>query len=457
MPSRTETERESASNSSNNREQESQWEFNDNIQSNDNGATNNNNTKHKKRKGNSRSRTAHPSMFTNRDTEILIIGTGPFGLSTALCLARQGYTNITCLERSTEIPATKASPNGRDMPHHLFSTKEYIGELDLATRLSYEAKQLWKFDPVFKRSYHPVGFMYAACDVAKLKRDVNPYLQYNADAVLLDTPEKIKRIVPIFEGDLKDWCAYFLHKDEGWVDVLESLRSAYLECVNLGVKFQLGEKGEVVQINTDSATGKVISVVSKSGDVYTADKYALCAGPGIAKLIKFQLQFKPRLFIDSLIRISAEEAERFRGHTVVDNVDRGVFYAPVEENDHYELKASSELYNFPSEEEYLKNPEAIDTEAKNKIRLFLRDAFPSFADRPFVHFKLSYVYESADRNVMLCYHPQFSNLVVAPSDSIMESFMLMPVIGSYIAKVINHGVESLSKEERELWKWRSII
>lgn len=42
---------------------------------------------------------------TSKEASILIVGAGVFGLSTALELARQGYTNIKVLDRSAEIPS----------------------------------------------------------------------------------------------------------------------------------------------------------------------------------------------------------------------------------------------------------------------------------------------------------------------------------------------------------------
>lgn len=41
----------------------------------------------------------------SKDTSVLIVGAGVFGLSTALELARQGYKNIKVLDRGTEIPS----------------------------------------------------------------------------------------------------------------------------------------------------------------------------------------------------------------------------------------------------------------------------------------------------------------------------------------------------------------
>lgn len=40
-----------------------------------------------------------------KDQKVLILGAGAWGLSTALHLSREGYTDITVLERAEQIPS----------------------------------------------------------------------------------------------------------------------------------------------------------------------------------------------------------------------------------------------------------------------------------------------------------------------------------------------------------------
>ena len=39
------------------------------------------------------------SAYLPKDARVLIVGAGTFGLSTAVHLARRGYTNIQCIDR----------------------------------------------------------------------------------------------------------------------------------------------------------------------------------------------------------------------------------------------------------------------------------------------------------------------------------------------------------------------
>ena len=43
--------------------------------------------------------------MVNKDSPIIIVGAGAWGLSTALHLANAGYTNVTVHERAEKIPS----------------------------------------------------------------------------------------------------------------------------------------------------------------------------------------------------------------------------------------------------------------------------------------------------------------------------------------------------------------
>ena len=45
----------------------------------------------------------------NKDSQILVVGAGCFGLSTAYHLLRRGYTRVTILDRGTILPCPDAA------------------------------------------------------------------------------------------------------------------------------------------------------------------------------------------------------------------------------------------------------------------------------------------------------------------------------------------------------------
>jgi sarcosine oxidase/L-pipecolate oxidase len=50
-------------------------------------------------------------MAISKGSPIAIIGAGAFGLSTALELSKQGYTNVTVFEKDEEIPSRWSAAN----------------------------------------------------------------------------------------------------------------------------------------------------------------------------------------------------------------------------------------------------------------------------------------------------------------------------------------------------------
>lgn len=50
-------------------------------------------------------------MTVSKTSPILIVGAGTFGLSTALHLSNAGYSNITVLDKGSEIPSEYSAAN----------------------------------------------------------------------------------------------------------------------------------------------------------------------------------------------------------------------------------------------------------------------------------------------------------------------------------------------------------
>jgi glycine/D-amino acid oxidase-like deaminating enzyme len=50
-------------------------------------------------------------MAISKDNPIAVVGAGAFGLSTALELSKQGYTNISVFEKDEEIPSRWSAAN----------------------------------------------------------------------------------------------------------------------------------------------------------------------------------------------------------------------------------------------------------------------------------------------------------------------------------------------------------
>lgn len=388
--------------------------------------------------------------MTLPDDEIAIIGTGTFGLSTALYLSRQGYTNITCYDKD-KVPSYYSA--GNDSNKIVDADEEDTEDLDPDDKLALEAKKLWQTDPVYSPYYHPTGFFYAASDPVLLDsfQRIKDWKKAHPDAKMIRSAEAFKENIPALTGEFPGWYAYKLGTDDGWLHARNSLISVYEACKGFGVKFVFGPNGEIDEFL--SKGDQITGVKAKSGAIHTAKEYVLTCGANAPRVFNMKGQMQPKCWTVAHIKLEKSELERFRGLPVLFNVQRGFFFEP-DEND--EIKICNE---FPGYTMFHKNgdslpfwTDSIPEEAAVAVRQLLKDVLPELADRPFVKTKICWCSDSADRTLMID-TPGYSNMVVGSGDS-GKSFMLMPVIGKYIGKVVMSGTESLTASQCEAWRWR---
>lgn len=380
-----------------------------------------------------------------------IIGAGTFGLLTAVELARRGHP-VTCYDRHA-VPSPIAAGNDSNK---IF---DYLVVADDETpltsqRLALEARDAWTSDEVYLPHFHPVGIIIAACShepladlasrVAELKnKGVRNYRSVDADG--------IRKAVPVLDGPLEDWRGYVLDNDNGWLHERNALISAYHEARRLGVVFVFGADGDIVELGRRH--GAVSSITAASGAKYSVLHVILSAGANAVSVLDFHRQLESKCFTLAHIKVSDEEARAFRNLPVVFNSERGFFFEPDENN---EIKICNEFPGFTRLVDGTSVPlykDEIPAEAAEAIRAYLRDTMPTLASRPFVKTRICWCTDSPDRQLILCTHPELSNLTVASGDSGL-SFMLMPVIGRYIAKVATEGEQALRAEDRHTWRWR---
>ncbi|KAH3667944.1 hypothetical protein OGAPHI_001698 [Ogataea philodendri] len=370
---------------------------------------------------------------------ILVIGAGTFGLSTALELSRSGYRNITCFDKYP-VPSPIAAGNDSNKIINYGGIYNPSETQPPSKQIKVDAFKLWASDPVYKPHYHPVGFIYAGCSYDVISPRISPGAEY------LESTEKIKRYLPVLTGPLTNWQGVKLNDMDGWLHARNALISAFEECQKLGVKFKFGTEGEITSLLQQD--GRVEGVVSKSGKTYLGDTIILCAGPNVVSLFDFESQLQAKGFTLAHIKVTTEEAKKFKGLPVIMNAERGFFFEP-DEND--ELKICNEFpgyINLNSEGESIPLfVNAIPTESADAIREFLRETMPEFSERPFVKTRTCWCTDSPDRQLILSHHPDFGNLILASGDSGL-SFMLMPAIGKYVTNLVK-GEPGIKE-----WKWR---
>ncbi|CAN6631594.1 hypothetical protein TRVA0_013S01134 [Trichomonascus vanleenenianus] len=391
----------------------------------------------------------------DKKATIIIVGSGTFGCSTALYLARQGYSNVTCLDKYG-LPSPISAGND------INKVVDYTDDPENETpdmRIAREAVELWKSDPVFRDYYHDVGVILAAVSDEPLKSteafNREQKLKGRRTYEYLSSPEDFKKLIPGLTGPLKGWRGYYLDREGGWAHARKAMESAAAEAARLGVNFVSGANGEVKELAIDNSTGKCIGVVTASGNTITADRIIVSAGANAALIADFKGQLQAKCFTLAHIKLTEEENKLIKDTPVLFNYERGFFFEADEEKS--EMKICNEFPGYTNLDE---NGESVPVarheiplEAEQGIRDLLRETIPELADKPFVKARICWCTDSPDRNLILTTHPEHDNVVLASGDS-GKSYMLIPIIGKYISAIAIGGNEALSEGDRECFRWR---
>lgn len=127
-------------------------------------------------------------------------GAGTFGLSAAWQLAKEGYSNITVIDRHA---APSVDSAGHDL-NKVFRT-EYSNPL--YTALAAEARDVWK-TPLFKPAFRDNGYIFAVSGDNKASIDdwqqaCDNSRKLGSEMVELKTKEDYRAKAPFMECEMK--------------------------------------------------------------------------------------------------------------------------------------------------------------------------------------------------------------------------------------------------------------
>ncbi|CDK27907.1 unnamed protein product [Kuraishia capsulata CBS 1993] len=382
--------------------------------------------------------------------QFAIVGSGAFGLATALHLTKLGYNDIVCFDKET-VPSPVAAANDSNKVVD-WLCHEINDQISSADRVAAEAMEMWQKDEFYNRFYHQRGMVVSASkteSLAVLEKHANIHKIHE----FLETPADFRRHIPVLDGPLENWKGYVMEPEDGWVHSRDCIKALANLLERRNVKFVSGDDGDITKVvEKDGAVGYLESV---SGKRYKAANYIVCAGAGVTRIIDLEDQVQSRCWSVAHIKVSEEEASQFNGLPLLMNLNEGYYFEP-DENDTVKV-----VWEFPGfvnfESDHVSVPDytvpANSAPGETQIRRFLRNALPSLADRPFESRKLCWCAMTADRQLLICRHPHLANLTVASGDSYI-SFRLTPVIGQYIAAVAIKGNQGLNIQDRKTWEWR---
>ncbi|KAK3303314.1 putative fructosyl amino acid protein [Chaetomium strumarium] len=445
-----------------------------------------------------------PSSSTfSPPSSILIIGSGVFGLGTALALARRdafARCSITVVDRSdpSQPGATFPSPDAASVDTSRIIRADYADPAYAA--LADEAQAEWRkqdkpTDLGAEGRYSEAGLLlvgdvappapaagpageglkpkltgmdYARKSWANVLSLASKDSQLAARVRELPNPDAIRDALGT-GGSTGSWG--YINHNSGWANAAASM--AYL----------LGQVRRTERVNF--VTGTVISLEHSEntvtgarlddGRVLSADLVMVAAGAWTGGLVDLAGQAVATGQVLGYLDLTEAEQEKLAKMPVVLNLSTGLFVIPPKDR---VLKIARHAYGYinpvtlgtapplPLSPGLPPHPSvslprtsvtdpslSIPAEGAADLRRALREMipWPELHDRPFSKTRLCWYSDTATADFLIDYHPNWKGLFVATGDS-GHAFKLLPVIGEKIADCI---VGSCPPEFKGKWEWKA--
>ncbi|KAL6238692.1 hypothetical protein BDW75DRAFT_237137 [Aspergillus navahoensis] len=381
----------------------------------------------------------------SKSTPIAIIGGGAFGLSTALHLVQNGYTDITVFEQDDQIPPRYSAANDLNK----IVRAEY--EDPFYTDLTVEAIAAWK-TPLFAPHFHQTGFLHCASGAAPqkaidtLRRFQNAATSHptiGPHVVRVDGPGDIRPWFWQCDGPLPGWKGY-MNRFDGYAHSGNALAATYHVTQAAGVKFLLGaQQGGVKEIVYKE--GKSVGVETVDGKFHASELVIIVA----------------KSWSVAHVLLSDEETSALRGIPVTYARDLGFFFEPDPKTNLLKLcpmgggyintdKATGVSHSpFPGDLET--SGGFLPAEDESRIRKLLQQTLPALADRPLVRKSLCWFADTRDSDFIIDFVPGSQASVVILSGDSRHGFKMFPIVGRWVKTLL----EDEDKEQKiQSWRWK---
>jgi sarcosine oxidase / L-pipecolate oxidase len=385
-----------------------------------------------------------------KDTPILIIGGGTFGLSTAYHLALDGYSAVTVLEAGSTIPSPLSAANDINK----IVRAEYIDPF--YTDLALEAIEEWKRNPTFSPHFRQTGYLLGNSGAAptETKRTVARQLEslqkksaWTGQITPIRSRASIRAVAPAFDGPMDGWSGYF-NKFAGYAHAANALRAIYEAVIGKGVTVHASEA--VVRLDFDG--NRCVGATTATGRHFIAQVVVLTLGASLGRILpSVGRQVVGKAWSVAHIQLQPDEAEKLKDLPVTFARDLGFFFEPEPGTGLFKLSASGAgLTNFESKDISVPpmSNDFIPVEDEAQMRQLLKDTLPALADRPLIDRHICWCADTADSNYIIDAVPGKKCLYVATGDS-GHGFKMLPIAGKWIKELIEKGCQDLPR-----WRWK---
>lgn len=402
-------------------------------------------------------------------SEVLIVGAGAFGTSTAFHLAinNQNPARVRVLDRASVPSPQAASTDVNKIVRADYSSAFYMD-------LAYDALSAWEAWALLKPYFHRTGWVM----LDEKTSDLSERIRRNFRTSGRPDPSRdisLEEVRSNWDGifkdiDTTDFSNAYTNPSSGWADASLAVKVMMQDAVSKGVKFEVGE---VVELLT-SGQG-LGGVCTADGRVYTADKILLATGAWTSWLmapLEIALQIQHEDSIDRQIvatgvctatfQLSQQEAEYYRqmpvliyggrGEVMPPNRNRLFKFTNANTFTNTEKHPSGRMISVPP----FRDQKIVPEELKHESIKIIRQRVPRILEngRQVDEWRLCWDAVSPDQNWLLTQHPdpRLSNLYFATGGS-LHSWKFLPTIGMYIVNVLNG--KSNGEEKDKAWKWKT--
>ncbi|TYJ56174.1 hypothetical protein B9479_003160 [Cryptococcus floricola] len=418
-----------------------------------------------------------PKPLVSKNGKILVVGGGgTLGSSTALHLARRGYTDVRVLDVYQTPSAYSA---GNDLNKRRLSlipeSSRRLSELDVLEYGAKSAKLHGKHGPPTLSSNPTVILQASHADVCsgndpraadlKAKYDSLVASGRAGDYAWLDNEDDILRVAPHLKGaHIQGWKGLW-GTQMAWVAARDVLNAVGLAAQHLGVKTTFGTSGTFKEPLLSADGKRCVGVRAVDGTEWDADLVVFAAGAWSPVLLDLEGQCVSKCWVYAHIQLTPEETLKMRNISTMYHHKLGFFIEPSPTG---LLKLCNEFPGYtnltPSTPYPLTTPtllssprahadhptDTIPTESLLAIQKLIKVCLPWLEGRELVKQGMCWCTDTEDGNWLLCEDPRWEGLVLMTGDS-GHSFNTLPQAGNEVVDLIEG---TLSEEKRNAWKWR---
>ncbi|CAK39420.1 hypothetical protein ASPNIDRAFT_180802 [Aspergillus niger ATCC 1015] len=409
-------------------------------------------------------------VSTSKSDPIAIIGAGVFGLTTALHLSSNGFTNVSVFERDNQVPARYSA--GHDINKIVRAEYEdpWYTELTLHTTNTSPQQQAiegWK-TPLYAPHYHQTGFLHLVSGAApeKASQTMNRFLAsirnhptYKGKISTIKTPADIRNIAWQLTGPLPGWNGYF-NQLAGYAHSANALRAVYEAAAARGVKFFLGEDiGKVTELIYSPTNKKqVTGVRTGNGNTYPCKLAIVAIGAAASTLVpEAGGQVVAKSWSLGHVKLTDEETSMLRGIPVTYARDLGFYFEPDPKTNLLKICPMGGGYINTDPKSGVSYPPAtlqesegvLPAEDEKRMRRLLKESLPQFADRPFVEKKLCWFADTSDSEFIIDFVPETEGSVVLCSGDSGHLFKMLPIVGDWVFTLLKERKQGVDR-----WRWK---